>query len=177
MKKLDYLNRDQLAKIHRLGQKRNTNRILNNLSPYLSHFREDYSTIYYLSKEGREYVNSKKIRRKTSFVQHVIMRNDFYIFVGLPRDWRNEIKIKDDQQSVICDALYSLKGKYYCLEVDAKQQMKENRSKVKRYLSIYRRTNDFPTLIWLTTTENRKKQLVEMCEELPCVVYTIDDIR
>lgn len=177
MKKLDYLNRDQLSKIHRLGKKRNTNRILNDLSQYLSHFREEYTTIYYLNKEGREYVNSQKVRRKTSFVQHVIMRNDFYIYSGFPKDWKNEIKIMDDKNSVICDALFSKNGKNYCLEVDSKQQMKENRAKIKRYLSLYNGANNFPTVIWLTTTENRRKQLVELCKDMPCVVYSIDDIR
>lgn len=183
MKKLDFLNRDQLSKIHRLGQIRNTNRILKELSPFLSHFREEYSTIYYLNKDGRSYVNSNKIRRKNSVVNHIIMRNDFYIYCGFPTDWRNEIKFKDHEYAVICDSLFKLKGKYYCLEVDYKQQMKENRNKIKRYIGLFKngvikeKLGYFPTLIWLTTTELRKRQLKDLCKEIPCVVYTIDDIR
>ena len=42
LKKLDFLNRDQLSTIHRLGKVRNTNGILRDLSPYLSNFREEY---------------------------------------------------------------------------------------------------------------------------------------
>ncbi|MBS4173459.1 replication-relaxation family protein [Bacillus sp. FJAT-49736] len=177
MKKLDYLNRDQLSKIHRLGKPRNTNRILSTLSPYLSNFREEYSTIYYLNKEGREYVSCNKIRRKTNYVNHIIMRNDFYIYAGFPSNWRNEIKIKLDKYSVTCDALYVSNGKRYCLEVDHKQNMKENKAKINRYITLFKLSKDFPKLIWLTTTENRKNQLKELCKELPCIVYSIDDIR
>jgi hypothetical protein len=34
----------------------------------------------------------------------------------------------------------------------------------------------FPLLIWVTTTEFRRKQLKELCP-FPCEVYTLDDIR
>ncbi len=183
LKKLDYLNRDQLMKIHRLGTVRNANRILKDLSPYLSNFREEYSTIYYLNKDGREYVNSKKIRKKNSFVNHVLMRNDFYIYAGFPLDWSNEIRLKDNEHAVICDAIYKSKGKYHCLEVDYKQQMKENRHKIQRYNGLFNngvikeQLGYFPTLVWLTTTELRRKQLKELCKGLPHFVYTINDIK
>jgi hypothetical protein len=119
LKKLDFLNRDQLSRIHRLGDIRNTNRVLKTLSPYLSSYREEYSSIYFLNKEGREYVNSQKERKKNKFVNHVLMRNDFYIFSGYPHDWRNEIKFSDDQYTIICDALFKKDGKYQFLEVDS----------------------------------------------------------
>jgi Replication-relaxation len=183
LKKLDFLNRDQLRKIHRLGKVRNANRILKELSPYLSSFREEYSTIYYLNKEGREYVNCQKVRRKNNFVNHAIMRNDFYIFAGFPREWTNETRVKDDKYSVICDAWFKWNGKYHFLEVDSTQKMKENREKVKQYFGLFsngaiqEHLGYFPTLVWLTTTELRRKQLKELCKDFPCVVYTVDDIR
>jgi hypothetical protein len=183
LKKLDYLNRDQLCVIHRLGKKNNTNRVLKDLSPYLSSFREEYSNIYFLNKEGREYVNSNKERKKNKFVNHVIMRNDFYIFAGFPHDWKNEIKFKDDNYSIICDSLFKSNGKYHFLEVDSLQKMKANRSKIANYKglfankTIHEHFGYFPKLIWLTTTELRKKQLIELCKGLPYAVYTINDIR
>lgn len=183
LKKLDYLNRDQLSKIHRLGKVRNTNRILKDLSPYLSCFRDEYSTIYYLNKEGREYVNSNKIRKKNSFVGHVIMRNDFYIYMGYPSDWKNEVKIKDGEFQVICDAWFRRNDRYHFLEVDCTQKMKENRKKVEQYKGLLRNGaiekhfGYFPRLIWLTTTELRRKQLTELCKDLPSEVYTINDIK
>ncbi|PTY75765.1 hypothetical protein B5V89_19730 [Heyndrickxia sporothermodurans] len=183
MKKLDFLNRDQLSKIHRLGKVRNTNRILNALSPYLSNFREEYSTIYYLNSQGREYVNSQKIRRKNQFVNHIIMRNDFYIFSKCPAVWTNEVRIKDNHHSVICDALFQIDKRYYFLEVDSTQKMKANRAKIQQYLGLFKggaikeHFGHFPGLIWLTRTELRRKQLIELCKGLPCKVYTINEIR
>ena len=170
-------------KIHRLGSVRNANRILKDLSPYLTNSREEYSTIYYLNKDGREYVNSKKIRKKNSFVNHVLMRNDYYIYSGFPLEWNNEMRLKDHEYAVICDAIYKSKGKYYCLEVDYKQQMKENRHKIQCYNGLFsngvikEQLGYFPTLIWITTTELRRKQLIELCKGLPHIVHTINDIK
>jgi hypothetical protein len=183
LRRLDYLNRDQLRRIHRLGQVRNCNRILKGLEPFVSHFREEYSNIYYLNKEGREYVGATKILKKNSFVNHTILRNDFYVFVGFPSDWRNEMKISDGEYTVVCDVLFKIKRKFNFLEVDNTQKMIENRKKIDQYRGLF--TNEklkehlghFPTLVWLTTTELRRKQLTELCEGLPCRVYTTTDIR
>lgn len=162
---------------------RNANRILKDLSPYLSNFREEYSTIYYLNKDGREYVNSQKIRKKNSFVNHVLMRNDFYIYMGYPSEWKNEMKLTDGEFTVVCDTWFKSNGKYQMLEVDSMQKMKENREKVKQYIGlmengfIEEHFGYFPTLVWLTTTDLRKRQLIKLCEGLPCVVYTTADIK
>lgn len=183
LKKLDYLNRNQLNEIHRLGSIRNTNRILQTLSPFLTAYRENESTIYFLNKEGREYVNSQKERKKNKFVPHVLMRNDFYIFSGFPHDWRNEIKVSDNEYTVICDAVYHKESKYHFLEVDSLQKMKANRAKIAQYKglfankTIHEHFGYFPKLVWLTTTEFRKKQLIELCKGLPYAVYTINDIK
>lgn len=183
MKKLDFLNRDQLQTIHKLGKVRNTNRILKELSPYLESYREEYSTIYYLNAEGRSYVNSNKIRRKNPFVNHAIMRNDFYIFAKFPTEWTNEVKVSDGITTIYTDTWFKTGGKYHFLEVDSLQKMKENRMKIKNYAALYsaghlsKHFGYFPKLIWLTTTELRKKQLKELCKDFPCVVYTIKDIK
>lgn len=183
MKKLDFLNRNQLQTIHKLGKVRNTNRILKELSPYIENFREEYSTIYYLNAEGRAYVSSNKVLRKNPFVNHTILRNDFYIFAKYPADWSNEIKISDGSTTLVTDTWFKKNGKYHFLEVDSLQKMKENRLKIKNYLAMYesghiaKHFGYFPTLIWLTTTALRKKQLKELCKDLPSTVYTIDDIR
>lgn len=183
LKKLDFLNRDQLSKMHKLGNVRNTNRVLKELSPYLFNFRGQYSTIYYLNKEGREYVNSQKVRKKNSFVNHVVMRNDFYIYMGYPAEWKNEMRIKDSKHSVVCDAWFKKNGMFHYLEVDSIQKMKENKSKIKQYRGFFQQgelANHFgyvPKLIWLTNSELRRKQLMDLCNDFPCSVYTIEDIK
>jgi hypothetical protein len=183
LKKLDYLNREQIQRIHRLGKKRNANRILQQLTPFLSSYREEYSTIYYLNATGRDYVNSNKIRKKTNFVQHVIMRNDFFIYCGYPSEWKNEMKLSDGTHTIICDSWFKRDGKYHILEVDNTQTMKENRKKIETYRNLFENgvmkehLGYLPVLIWLTTSSLRKKKLVEMCKGLPHLVYTVDDIK
>lgn len=172
-----------MQKIHRLGKKRNANRILQQLSPFLSSYREEYSTIYYLNALGRDYVNSTKIRKKTNFVQHVLMRNEFYIYCGFPSDWQNEIKLSDGENAVICDVWFKVNGKYNILEVDHLQTMQENRKKIERYRRLFENgivkthLGYLPVLNWLTTSELRKKKLIGLCKGLPYAVYTTEDIR
>lgn len=181
LKKFDFLTRDQLNKYFKLGTVRNANYVLRNLSDYLTTIREGYQTIYYLNKEGREYVDCEKIRKKGGHVQHIVMRNQFWLHCGSPKDWRNEVKITDNQTTVIADSVFTRNGFYHFLEVDHLQTMKENRSKIERYKklteSLVKQFGYYPTLIWVTTTEHRKKQLEGLCEGLKTKVYTINDIK
>jgi hypothetical protein len=184
LKKQDFLNREQLTKMHRLGSVRNANRILKEMSPYLSSYREEYnSTVYFLNKEGREYVNTDKVRRKNKFVNHYLMRNDFYIYMGYPHDWENEIKIGDGTFTIVCDSYFKKDGKYHFLEVDSTQKMAINKKKVEQYKGLMREgkianhLGHFPKLMWLTTTELRRKQLTLLCKGISYAVYTINDIR
>jgi hypothetical protein len=61
--------------------------------------------------------------------------------------------------------------------------MKENRNKIEKYKGLYEegsvkeKLGYFPPLIWLTTTELRKKQLTTLCNGIPYVIYTINDIK
>lgn len=177
LKKLSFLTRTQLSKIHGLGGKRNTNRILVPLVSYLNSFRDGYDTVYYLNREGREYVDAKRKLRKNQFVTHTLMRNDFFIFKGKPSYWRHEIKVGDATETLICDTLFKVDGKMYILEVDNLQKMSVNREKIKTYKSISTRV-DFPTVIFLTGTEHRRKQLSKACveAELTHEIYTLGDI-
>lgn len=185
LKRFDYLTRDQLNQHFRLGSIRNTNRILNGLSDYLMTIREGYQTIYYLSKEGKAYVGCEKMRKKGGHVQHAVMRNDMWLFSDCPHDWKNEIKVSDGYQTIVVDAMFTdgWERKHF-LEVDHTQTMKENKDKIRRYKELFRnglieeKLGHFPTVIWLTTTENRRKQLKEECEGLPVVmVFTTGDIN
>lgn len=157
--------------------------MLSDLSPYLHSFREGYSSVYYLSSKGREYVGSKKKRRKNQFVNHVLMRNEFYLFAKCPSDWRNELKIKDGVDTLIVDAFFKSNNKYHFLEIDSTQKMKINKEKIETYKRMFKRGaleshfKHFPPLIWLTTSQLRKKQLKELCKELPHVVYCLEEIK
>lgn len=181
LKKFDFLTRDQINQYFNLGKKRNTNRILNDLSDYLSTIRNGYETIYYLNKLGRIYVDCDKVRRKTSRVQHTIMRNEFWLYYKCPSDWKNEVKISNDTTTIIVDGMFSRNGFKHFLEVDNLQTMKENREKIKRYKElmpgVVKQLGYYPTVVWLTTTELRRKQIEVSCGGLKCQVFTMDDIR
>ena len=185
LKKFDFMTRDQLNRYFQLGGKRNTNRILSGISDYLTSIREGYQTIYYLSKVGKAHVNCEKIRKKGGHVYHTVMRNDMWLFFDMPKKWKNEIKVSDGSVSVVVDSMFTDNwDRRHFLEVDNMQTMKENRNKIKRYKELFRngsieeKLGHFPTIVWLTTTEHRRKQLKEECEGLPVVmVFTTNDIK
>lgn len=178
------MTRDQLQAYFKCGSIRNTNRILKNLAPYLLTIREGYQSIYYLNSDGRAYVDCEKVRKKASNVKHTVMRNDFWIYNGCPPDWRNEVKVSDGKVIAVVDAMFSKSLQTHFLEVDHAQTMRENRVKIERFKELHERgliektLGHFPVITWLTTTENRRKQLVEASKQLPRVkVYTMEDIR
>jgi hypothetical protein len=178
------MTRDQISQYCRLGAVRNTNRVLLELSDYLQSIREGYQTIYYLSREGKAYVECDKVRKKGGHVTHTIMRNDFWIYNGFPYEWKNEIKVSDGKATIIVDAMYKKSNQQHFLEVDNIQPMRENKVKIAKYIALYnngtiaKSLGHFPTVVWLTTTELRRKQLSEACKALPgAKIYTMDDIK
>lgn len=182
LKERDFLTRDQLNRYFNLGKVRNTNRVLFNLSDYLMTIKEGHHTVYYLSKLGRDYVDCDRIRKKGNHVQHTIMRNDMWLHFGCPRDWQNEMKVVLEKNNIIVDAMFTKNNFQHFLEVDNLQTMKENREKIKRYKQMiqnfYPQFGYYPTIVWLTTTELRRKQLSESCKSLPgAKVYTMTDIK
>lgn len=181
LKKFDFLTRDQICSYFKLGTNRNANKVLYRLSDYLTSIRIGYQSIYYLNKNGREYVDCEKVRKKGGHVQHVVMRNEIWLHFKCPKDWRNEVKISDEKTSVVADAVFTRNGFYHFLEVDNLQSMKENRAKINRYKqlldSLVKQFGYFPTLVWLTTTEHRRKQLESACNCLNFKVFTISDIQ
>lgn len=179
MKKCDYLSREQVEKLHNLGKSRNAHRVLNDMSEYLSTFTHERKNIYYLNKEGRERVGASKIRKKTPMINHYLMRNDLYIFLGKPFTWKNEMKISvpKTKVSIVADAQFKIdKTHDYFIEVDYKQSMKKNESKIKRYAQLHEYNPSF-MLIWVTTTHYRKIKLQDLCEGLNAQVYLWDDIK
>jgi hypothetical protein len=181
---LTILSRQQITQIFDLGSKRNTNRVLKTISPFLSSFREGYETIYYLSKQGREYIGTDRIVKKTIQTKHFLMRNQYYIFQGQPDYWKNEMKVTDGGKvNVICDALFQKGSKYHFFECDNQQSMKENANKIMKYKQIYdskafqQNMGYFPTLHFLTDSPYRKEKIMSLLNGLPFQCFTFDEIR
>ncbi|MGQ4666545.1 replication-relaxation family protein [Metabacillus halosaccharovorans] len=181
LKKLSYLSRSQLQVLHDLGSVRNASRIMQDLSDYVSSFR-DGENIYYLNKAGRERVNSKKVLKKTTQARHYLMRNSIYIAYGSPSTWKNEMSMgfkEIKNATIVCDAMFTQGKTYYIVEVDHTQKMTKNRTKVEKYRKLleYGLFEKPPKFIWITTTELRRKQLLELCKGLDVQVFTVKDFH
>lgn len=184
LRKLDYLSRSQLQKLHQLGGERNARRVMASLSDYLLSFRGDNrESIYYLNKAGRERVGAEKVRAKLSDANHYLMRNDAYLFFR-GNDWKNEMKFTiPGTVQVIPDAYFMLNGRRHFLEVDHLQAMAKNKEKLEKYRKLkasnllQERLRYFPTIIWVTLTETRKKQIESWSEGLETKIYLWKEIK
>jgi hypothetical protein len=185
LKKLDYLTRGQLQRIHNLKSDRNAQRVLKQMEHYLSVFRSG-ENIYYLNAKGRALVNCDKVRKATGNVQHYIMRNYIYINYGCPSSWRNEIRITSEgatkKDRVICvpDALFKQGDQFVIIEVDNTQTMKKNQAKIERYRILKQRLAFgmiAPKFVWITTTEHRRKELIKLSDGLQTQVFTLADFN
>lgn len=185
MKTLDYLSRSQIQRLHNLAGDRNARRVLADMNDLVVSFRGDNGEgIYYLTRAGRERVGAEKERKKIAQVGHYLMRNDAYIFHGCPDVWKNEQKLTvKDVVTVIPDAYFLHNGRRKFLEIDHLQHMSKNREKIDRYLKLketgvlQERLKYFPPLIWVTLTETRRRQLLELCEGLDVKVHLWNDIK
>src|SRR5699024_1070805 len=157
---LTYATSEQLRVINNLGGDRNARRILLDMERmgYIKSIRHDRK-IYYVNT---------RLRKKE--IQHILMRNELYVKYGLPKDWKKEVPIrKNEEILVIPDAMFSIGGNYYFVEVDHMQQMKINYEKIEKYKEvgrmIFNKFKHHPTLVWYTISDNRKRKLEEKCRE------------
>ncbi|WP_409276375.1 replication-relaxation family protein (plasmid) [Neobacillus sp. SCS-31] len=187
MKKLDFLTRGQIQSIHKLKSDRNAQRVLKQMEEYLNVIRSG-ENIYYLNAAGRSLVNCDKVRKSTGNVQHYIMRNYLYIAYSCPQSWDNEIRItsegksKKDTVTCVADAVFKRGDFYTVIEVDNTQTMKKNQVKIQKYRTLKDRFTFGPVapkFVWITTTENRRKELIKLNEDkgLVAEVFTLTDFN
>lgn len=184
LSKLDYLSRRQIQRLHNLGGDRNTRRVMANIKDFVTSFRGDNGeSIFHLNRVGRDRVGCTVIRQSKAQANHFLMRNDAYIHYKND-DWKNEVKFSvDGVVSLIPDAYFRHELRRYFLEVDHLQHMSKNREKIDKYKKLYgtgvfqQKMKYFPRLVWVTLTDSRKKQLLEWCDGLDCIVYTWDEIK
>ncbi|WEG14023.1 replication-relaxation family protein [Pullulanibacillus sp. KACC 23026] len=159
-----------------MGGNRNANRILKDLSNYLLDFRNGMEKVYYLNQEGCSFVNSKKTRHKNQNIDHVLLRNQFYIYTGKPDSWRNEVKVKLGALTIIPDAMFNDGTFDVFLEVDMQQTMQENANKVARYKRLKQFTKKPFMLVFVTDLESRRQKLIKLCEGLTYRIYSASEI-
>lgn len=176
LKKQSYMTRKQLQTLHRLGGDRNANRVLKDMSEYLHSFKHGMENVYYLSKQGRERVNSKVIRKKTAQVEHFLLRNQLWIHLKCPVTWKNEVKIKAGDITIVCDAMFYKDKIPVFIEVDVSQPMTTNRSKIEKYRRLSEVSGQPFRLYWVTELDSRKPKLSDLMTGLQGRVYTLNEI-
>jgi Replication-relaxation len=169
---LGALSRSQIQYMFDLGSKRNANRVLQSIRDYVNHKAlKEY--VYYLNKKGAEMIGGQVTVTGNSPLQHIVMRNDIYIFYHYPSDWKAEAKTRwkegGKEYSIVSDARFTYHGQMYFLEVDITQKMVENKRKVEKYAYLFRfiqrQQIGEPVLLWYTVSEVKKKQLEKWCKE------------
>jgi hypothetical protein len=169
---LGALSRSQIQYMFDLGSKRNANRVIQSIREYLN-YKALKEHVYYLNKRGAEMIGGQVTVTGNSPLQHIVMRNDIYIFYHYPRDWKAEAKTRwkegGKEYSVVSDARFTYHGQMYFLEVDIQQKMAENKRKVEKYAHLFRfiqrQQIGEPILLWYTVSEVKKKQLEKWCKE------------
>lgn len=170
LNELNFATRKQLQVIENLGGGRNAHRILHRMEKdkSLSSIRREQK-IYYLSNRGKERIGSNQSRLKRNKIKHTLMRNDLYIKLGMPHNWKNESRSIFNGNEIISDARFKRNGYYHFVEIDNIQTMKTNFNKIKKYKElftlIYRQHSHHPTLIWYTLSTTRKEKLETACRK------------
>jgi hypothetical protein len=139
--------------------------------------------VYYLNKKGREFVGCEKVVTKTIQYEHTLMRNDIYIHFGCPKMWQSEYVIPTPDFTIKTDAVFSVKGVQYFLEVDRAQKMTKNLNKLERYkefkeMELWQKRNGgrFPVVLFYTMKESRKEQFKLKNPGIELLVYTKKDL-
>ncbi len=186
LKRFDYMTVKQLQRLHDLKSDSNAYRVIKQIEPFLSVFKDDGINVYYLNKDGRDAVNSNKIRKKLTTAQHYLMRNDLYIHLGKPGTWQNEIRmtyeLNNEKITVVADAHYTSFSyphkKHHIIEIDHLQKMNKNKIKMEKYRRLIQKGvfSGMPKLVWVTTTPYRREILSELMEGLEYQIYLREDL-
>ena len=176
-----FLTTSQVQRLHNLGGVRNALRVLTDMKEYLHSYREG-ETVWYLNSAGRKMIGSQIVRKRNQSSRHTVARNEVYI-AKCPDLWKPEYSIKWDGKEIICDALYRTGKTYTFVEIDITQSMAANARKIGTYRELrdsgrwQARYGEFPIVLFVTSSEHRRKRLIESAGDLVVEVITFEDLR
>ena len=195
LKKHDYLSIKHIRVLVGLGETY-VYKVMAQLKPFVRVFTDEGLNVYYLSKEGRAFTASTKVRKRLTTAAHYLIRADAFIYMGKPQTWTNEMRItlphddpspkgKPKKTIVVADAHYTHRVpwlpemQHTLVEIDNVQKMSENQRKIDKYrvLIAHNVFGGMPRLVWITTTAYRKARLLEMCEGLDVRIYLREDLQ
>ena len=145
--------------------------------------------VYYLNKEGREWIGSEHEVKWTLQAEHYLMRNDLYIHYKCPESWEVEKRISfrpalgNTERYIIPDARFHKNGIWHLVEIDRTQSMSTNKKKLDEYAQvsplIEGEFGHKPVIIFYTMKESRKKLLQDLCVKLKldCDILTYEELR
>ncbi len=184
----------QLLKIHNeLRNYRNACRVVQQLEPYTHQTYYDREKVIYLNKEGRQLIGSTKEVKKSPLLDHTLLRNEVYLYFGCPSDWKNEYTLEAKQQEpssldiklgvglklkpqkIVADAVFTHEWYLNIVEIDNTRNMIDNKRKIELYREVMKDLK-VPKLWFFTTTDDRKKKLLEFMKGMRCEVKTFGEI-
>jgi hypothetical protein len=185
-----------LQEIHDLNYRNACRIITTQLRPYIHETYFQKEKVITLNKKGRELIASDKDEIKISTQTiHYLLRNEVYLHFKCPSDWKNEHAIEahvsghfgsdivfngltlSNKKKVVVDAVFQRNGYLHLIEVDNTQEMRANKKKIETYKEILPYVKEgTPILYFFTTTENRKRKLIEWCKGMRHEVYTFDEL-
>lgn len=186
----------QIRGIHDLKSYRNACKVLRQLEPYTQVTYWNKQKVFYLNKAGRDMIGSSKEIKRNQNLEHVLLRNDVYIYLNKPINWETEsvIEYSVAQQhkqlgiiikgvsvatktKVIADAKYTRNGYTHLVEIDNTRHMPDNLKKIQAYAECFKYL-DTPKLEIFTTSLTRKRKFENWLKEykLRGEVFTYDEI-
>lgn len=176
----------QLEQLFNL-RKENALRILNDMKvEKLIQNRREEEYVWYLAKQGLKWLEIEKpVKFIKGNIDHYIIRNQVYIHFN-PDTWKTEIPLQwtnSKRDIIIPDAIFTINSTHYFLEVDVKQDMRTNSDKIKKYRALMKsnimqtKYGQFPTILFVTISEYRKKELKNFLKGIPHEILTYQDIR
>ena len=185
-----------LRGIHDLKSYRNACFFLKKLEPYTSSTFFNKSKVYYLNKEGRSLIGSNKEVKRNSNIEHTLLRNDVFLHLNCPIDWKTEAILEYETEQpnsfgiivkgmnlkaknkVVADAFYTRNGYTHIVEIDNTRDMKDNLKKIQSYKELFPHL-DTPRLEVFTTTKIRKQKFDKWLQEykLRGEVSVYDEVR
>jgi hypothetical protein len=139
---------------------------------------------HFLSKKGKEWIGSSKEWKWTPLIDHYLLRNEYLIQrkIDLGQCMLEPIFKLNKEDILRPDAWYFTNNQFYFLEIDRVQKMKDNVHKIKMYRTLRdekkypTKYGVFPTIVFVTLTEYRAKELRKNLNGLKSEVIQKEDI-
>ncbi|PGS04869.1 hypothetical protein COC45_28335 [Bacillus cereus] len=187
IRKLQFATRRHLMCVHDMGGIRNANRIMKDLTPFISRVTYYKEYVYYLNKEGHALLGEGKVVSRNR-MEHAILRNEAWLHLFCPDDWQIETDIRyiknKEKKKIVPDVKFrDEENILHAVEVDRTQKMKVNEEKLKKYeelTQIYKQKHNgkMPVIHFFTVTKYREMRLEELAAKYDVFVkvYVITNI-